>query len=161
MKIIHLFVLVLLLINTACKNEASANKIDNTATNSALVMDADNPATDGEKGAVILFEEEKHDFGNLIQGEKVFYSFKFKNTGVGDLIISTARGSCGCTVPTYSKKPIKPGAEGKIDIVFNSGNLQGISQKTITVLSNSEPDGIKILTIRSNVIAPDVKRNKE
>jgi len=157
MKIIHLFALALLFTTGACKNEASANKIDNAATNSELVMDADNPVAYGEKGAVILFEEEKHDFGNLMQGEKVFYSFKFKNTGVADLIISTARGSCGCTVPTYSKRPIKPGAEGKIDVVFNSENLRGISQKTITVLTNSEPDGIKTLTIRSNIIAPEGK----
>jgi len=157
MKIVHLFALTLLLTTGACKNDASANKIDNTANNTELNLDLDSSATTSKKGAVISFVEESHDFGNLVQGEKVFYSFKFKNTGVADLIISTARGSCGCTVPTYPKKPIPPGAESKIDVVFNSENLSGISQKTITVLTNSEPDGIKTLTIRSNIIVPESK----
>jgi len=155
MKIIHLFVLALLFITDACKNDASTNKINDTANNSELEIDPASSVTSGKSGAIISFDEERHDFGNLVQGEKAFYSFKFKNTGTSDLIISTARGSCGCTVPTYSKKPIQPGAEGKIDVVFNSENQSGISQKNITVLTNSEPDGIKILTIRSNVIAPD------
>jgi hypothetical protein len=62
----------------------------------------------------IKFEEETHDFGRITQGEKVAYGFKFKNTGNSNLIISSASGSCGCTVPEYSKKPILPGQEASL-----------------------------------------------
>jgi len=157
MRIIYLTAFVLLFTTGACKQNATADNTNNASTNTEPAIDSDSSATTDKAGAVILFEEEKHDFGNVIQGEKVFYSFKFKNTGVADLIISTARGSCGCTVPTYPRRPIKPGAEGKIDVVFNSENLNGISQKTITVLTNSTPNGIKTLTIKSNVITPETK----
>jgi hypothetical protein len=51
------------------------------------------------------FEEETHDFGRITQGEKVAFAFRFKNTGSSNLIVSSAHGSCGCTIPEYPKKP--------------------------------------------------------
>ena len=48
------------------------------------------------------------DFGTIIQGEKVAYPFKFKNSGKADFIITSAKGSCGCTVPEWPKEPIAP-----------------------------------------------------
>jgi len=154
MKLIHLFVFVCIGIVGACKQNTSADKTDTTTNSEEPLLDSTGLASPVNGEAFILFYEDKHDFGTVLQGEKVFYSFKFKNIGNSDLIISTARGSCGCTVPTYPKKPIKAGAEGKIDVVFNSENLIGISQKTITVLTNSNPNGISTLTINANVIAP-------
>jgi hypothetical protein len=56
---------------------------------------------DGSKSGdlpVITFENENHNFGTITEGEKVSYAFKFKNTGKKDLVISSAKGSCGCTV---------------------------------------------------------------
>src|SRR6187402_1557444 len=57
----------------------------------------------------MTFEEEVFDFGKIIQGEKVTHAFTFKNTGKKSLIISSASGSCGCTVPEWPKEPVKPG----------------------------------------------------
>ncbi len=155
MKLIHLFVFISIVITSACKQNVSADKTHNTASDEAPLLDSAGLALPVNGEAFILFYEDKHDFGNVLQGEKVFYSFKFKNIGNSDLIISTARGSCGCTVPIYPKRPIKAGAEGKIDVVFNSENLMGISQKTITILTNSNPNSISTLTINANVIAPE------
>jgi predicted small secreted protein len=105
---------------------------------------------------VILFPEEKHDFGEIMQGEKVSYSFLFKNTGGSDLVISSAQGSCGCTVPHFPKEPIKPGAEGKVDVVFNSDGKSGKVQKTVTLVTNCNPS-TKMLTINASVIVPEGK----
>jgi predicted small secreted protein len=105
---------------------------------------------------VILFPEEKHDFGEIMQGEKVSYSFLFKNTGGSDLVISSAQGSCGCTVPQFPKDPIKPGAEGKVDVVFNSEGKSGKVQKTVTLVTNCNPS-TKMLTISASVIVPEGK----
>jgi hypothetical protein len=105
---------------------------------------------------VIVFAEEKHDFGKIMQGEKVSYSFIFKNTGGSDLVISSAQGSCGCTVPHYPEEPIKPGAEGKVDVVFNSEGKSGMVQKTVTLVTNCNPS-TKMLTINSTVIVPEGK----
>lgn len=112
----------------------------------------------GEPGAApaISFHEELHDFGKIMQGEKVSYSFVFKNTGGSDLIISSAQGSCGCTVPSYPKDPIKSGTEGKIDVLFNSEGKSGLVKKTVTLVTNSTPS-TKVLTIAATVIVPEQK----
>lgn len=109
---------------------------------------------------VILFNEESHDFGKITQGEKVSYAFKFKNTGSADLIISSATGSCGCTVPHFPKDPISAGAEGVIDVVFDSENKSGSVKKTVTVVTNANPN-TRMLTITTFVVVPEENKNKE
>ena len=79
------------------------------------------------------------------------YEFKFKNTGNADLIISQATGSCGCTVPEYSKDPVKPGEEGVIKVKYNSAGHGGTVSKTITLLANTIPN-TKVLTISAEVL---------
>jgi hypothetical protein len=102
----------------------------------------------------MIFNELLHDFGKITQGEKVSYSFIFKNTGGSDLVISSAQGSCGCTVPSYPKEPIKPGQESKVDVVFSSEGKSGLVQKTVTLVTNCNPS-TKILTISSTIIVPE------
>ncbi|MBN1339338.1 MAG: DUF1573 domain-containing protein [Bacteroidales bacterium] len=116
-----------------------------------------NPVTaDGEsKGDLpeITFEKPEHDFGRIIQGEKVSCSFKFTNTGKSDLIISAVSSICGCTVPTFPKDPVRPGAEGKLSVTFDSEGRKGFQTKIITVLSNSQPN-TKQLRIKAQIIEP-------
>ncbi len=106
------------------------------------------------RAPVMLFKEETHNFGTITQGEKVSYSFIFKNTGGSDLVISSANGSCGCTVPTFPEEPVKAGEEAKIDVVFDSDGKSGMVEKTVTLISNCNPN-TKILTINSNIIVPE------
>lgn len=119
-----------------------------------------NPATAEEGFSVdksvvpeFTFEKEAHDFGTIIQGEKVAYSFKFKNTGNGDLIITSAKGSCGCTVPEYPEAPIAPGEEGVIDVVFNSDGKSGQQNKKVTIVANTVPN-TKVLAINGMIEVP-------
>ena len=129
---------------TACNNEAKSE--GNTAATKVK----------SENLPVMLFKEEIHNFGTIIQGEKVSYSFVFKNTGNSDLLISSATGSCGCTVPTFPKEPVKAGEEAKIDVVFDSDGKSGLVEKTVTLVSNCNPSS-KVLTIHSNIITPEGK----
>jgi hypothetical protein len=103
-------------------------------------------------GPVFTFVEEQHDFGNITAGEKVAYSFKFKNTGNANLIIASAAGSCGCTVPEWPKEPIAPGQENVINVIFNSEGKSGAQHKTVTLTANTIPN-TKILTITGDVSA--------
>ena len=111
-----------------------------------------------EKGSapVMTFTEEKYDFGKITQGEKVSHSFVFRNTGGSDIVISSAQGSCGCTVPTFPKEPIKAGQEAKVDVVFDSDGKSGLVEKTITLVTNCNPSS-KMLTINSTIIVPEGK----
>lgn len=95
--------------------------------------------TDSTSAAAITFEQTTYDFGQVNEGEKVSYQFKFKNTGKSPLIISNAMASCGCTVPDYPKTPVAPGQDGLISVVFNSANQSGKQNKIITISSNAVP----------------------
>lgn len=153
MKVLYMIFAAGMLL-TSCTQESkeiSTNDISNSQT-------ADGSA----KGSLpdMKFEEETHDFGRITQGEKVAFAFKFRNTGSSNLIISAANGSCGCTIPEYPKKPIAPGEEAAIDVVFNSEGKSGIAEKSVTLVTNCEPS-TKIIYIKANIIVPTSTNSNE
>jgi len=136
-----IFVLALVAISFAsCQNSAKNNTAtdDTVATTTEAGNEHAAVATGNE--AVINFENGNYDFGKITQGEKVAYSYKFKNVGKSPLIILNATATCGCTVPEVPKEPIKPGDEGEIKVVFNSTGKSGMQDKVITVTSNAQPN---------------------
>jgi archaellum component FlaG (FlaF/FlaG flagellin family) len=80
-----------------------------------------------------------YNFGKIAEGEKVEYSFRFKNTGKKPLVVTNASASCGCTVPEKPEKPILPGETGFIKVIFNSKGKSNHQEKAITVSSNVKP----------------------
>lgn len=127
--------------------------IDTEVVNTPTTAESGEVVTDPTDAPVFTFENEVHDFGTIVQGEKVAYSYKFKNTGKGDLIITAAKGSCGCTVPAYPKAPIAPGGEGVIDVVFDSSGKSGQQNKKITITANTVPN-TKVLAIKGMIEVP-------
>jgi len=121
-----------------------------------------NPITASGKKAtgdlpVMVFEQTKHDFGMMVQGEKLSYTFKFTNTGGSDLIISDASSTCGCTIFDFSKAPVKPGEQGKVEVIFNSAGRTGSISKTVRLLTNAQPNTTE-LEITAEVYVPDSKK---
>ena len=102
-------------------------------------------------GAVMSFEEEKHDFGDIFQGDKVEHVFEFENTGNEPLIITNVQTTCGCTAPEWPRDPVAPGQSGKIKVVFNSAGKIGRQNKVITVVSNASSP-LNRVTIVTNVL---------
>ena len=98
----------------------------------------------------IKFDTLFYDFGSLFEGEKVVYTFKFTNIGSAELLITDAFSTCGCTIPSFTKEPIKPGQEGRIDVVFDSSGKNGVQNKAVTIKLNT-PQGEKTLWIKANV----------
>ena len=117
-----------------------------------------NPATaSGKADSESLLPEfsfpvETYDFGSIKEGESVSYSFEFKNTGKSDLLISSANGSCGCTVADYPKEAIAPGGKSVVKVTFDSKGKQGMQHKTVTLVANTIPNS-KVLTITGEVTA--------
>jgi hypothetical protein len=93
----------------------------------------------------IKFDEMSHNWGKIKEGEKMTHIFKFTNTGNNDLIISDARGSCGCTVPEWPKEPIKAGKSGELKVIFDSKGKVGEQSKTVTVTANTDPANTTIM----------------
>lgn len=87
----------------------------------------------------VTFEKEVHDFGTIKQNSENTFVYRFKNTGTNPLIIESATGSCGCTVPNYPKDPILPGKTGDIEVVYRPGTQEGVQEKTVTVVANTNP----------------------
>ena len=99
-----------------------------------------------QNGPVISWEKPTHDFGDLVQGDKVEHIFKFKNTGKEALIITNVQVTCGCTTPKgWARDPIAPGHSGEITISFNSLGKYGKQNKVVTIISNAvNPEGGQI-----------------
>lgn len=102
------------------------------------------------KAPVMTFEESEFDFGDINPGDKVEHIFTFTNTGESDLLITDAKGSCGCTVPDYKKDPIKPGEKSSMKVTFDSTGKSGQQQKTVTISANTA-SGNELLTIKASV----------
>jgi hypothetical protein len=105
------------------------------------VLTASAQATSGParpNGPVMTFDELEFNFGTIKQGESVTHEFKFKNSGKEPLIINTAVGSCGCTVPEYPKEPIKPNGSSTIKVTFNSAGKSGPQDKTVTITYDTD-----------------------
>ena len=152
-KVVLLVSIAILGFATACDQKPKEGE---EAVSTDLVND---PATASEeksesgKFPEIEFEEEIIEFGDISQGEKVKRRFRFENTGDADLIISDAKGSCGCTVPLWPRQPIRPGQKGEIEVVFDSNGKSGRQHKTVTLVTNTVPN-TKVIAIKGNVITP-------
>jgi hypothetical protein len=94
------------------------------------------------------FTATTHEFGTVPEGPDATCEFTFKNTGNEPIIIQKAQPSCGCTVPSYAKEPVAPGATGTINIAYHTKGKPTPFTKTITVVSNA---GTKVLTIKGVV----------
>lgn len=105
---------------------------------------------ESDKMPVITFETTEYDFGEVVQGEVLTYSFKFKNTGKSNLIIYSSEATCGCTTSVPPKAPIRPGESGEIQVTFNSKSQEGKVKKRILVGANTYP-AETILIINANV----------
>jgi hypothetical protein len=87
----------------------------------------------------IKYDETVYDFGIADEGAIVKHVYKFTNTGSEPLIISNAKGSCGCTVPQWPKQPIPPGGRGEIAVEFDTKGKPGRQTKHVTVIANTSP----------------------
>ncbi len=99
----------------------------------------------------IAWADTVHDMGNVPEGARAYYRFKFRNVGDAPLIIGNVSTSCGCTVSDYPHRPIPPGEEAVIEVRFDSRNRSGRFTKTITVITNAEPRQ-HVLKITGNVV---------
>jgi hypothetical protein len=145
------FVALVGILTGACKDRDAEKKIaqlesrlaelegsKSTAATPAPAAPAPEVKPDGPLPAM-EFATMDHDFGTITEGQVVEHTYSFKNTGEGPLIIQGAQGSCGCTVPDWSKEPIPVGGTGFVKAKFDSNGKPNIQNKTVTVTANTWP----------------------
>lgn len=145
---------------SSVREQALESVANNTATPAATTA-PNNAITPTPEAAAPVgpttkmdFAELEHDFGTIDDGEVASHVYKFKNTGDEPLILSNAKGSCGCTVPEWPREPIAPGASGEIVVKFDSKNKKGLQNKKVTITANTEPANT-VLTIKGTVNGKD------
>ena len=115
----------------------------------------DAPVVNPESKAILTLESDVVDYGTIDQGSEPLRVAKFKNTGTEPLIISGAKGSCGCTVPNWPKEPIMPGESSQIEIRYDTKRTGAIN-KTVTVTSNDPKGNVTIKVIGTiNAVATE------
>ena len=149
-KIVLLAVLAVFGVTASNAQAKKAAKKDATPAKVEAMKKAETPKVDG---AGMLFENETIDYGTLPHNADGKREFVFVNNGNKPLIITNATGSCGCTVPTFPKEPIAPGAKAIIGVKYATDRV-GAFTKTVTVTSNAEGQASKVLTIKGT-IQPD------
>ncbi len=109
----------------------------------------------GQDGPKISFETLTIDYGTIEKGADGKRSFEFTNSGNAPLIISAAKGSCGCTVPSYPKEPILEGQSNAIEVRYDTNRI-GPFTKYVTLTTNSVDNSTVRLTIKGVVQAKPV-----
>ncbi len=110
-----------------------------------------NKPVDTTNVAKMFFEEKRHDFGTVNEGDIVRHVYKFTNTGTVPLIINNAKSTCGCTVPEWPKDPIAPGKSGEISVRFDTKGKINQQGKPITIFANTYPNKT-VLQLKGMVI---------
>jgi hypothetical protein len=114
------------LVSVSCNSGAKPEAEDSTISKT------------GSRPAKIEFVKTAHDFGTLKEGEKVEFSFRYKNTGTEPLSIVSAESDCGCTVLQWVKKPLLENETGNLLVLFETAGFTGNTFKTITVTTNTD-----------------------
>ena len=138
------FAISAVLVSCANEQAGNANDAEASLTNNSTVVDpnaAATPTTPPPAQAAptgptttVAFGETEYDFGTVDQGAVVEHVFTFTNSGSEPLVISNAKGSCGCTVPEWPKEPIAPGATGEITVKFDSKGKKNAQNKKVTII---------------------------
>ena len=145
----HLFPIILALgLLTSC-----GGKSDDTLS-TGLVNNPKSAEQPTGKEPIITFDKTEHEFGKLLQGEVVTYSFHFTNTGNAPLLITEVKTSCGCTAGDFPREPIKPGQDGLIKATYDSKGHHGFQSRTLSVTSNTNPS-TTVLRLKADVMTPD------
>lgn len=143
-KILGIYAILALSV-VSCKEAAAEKFVENNAETTQV------PAVNTEDLPVVSLDKEVLDLGDLKMGQVGEGSVVITNTGKTDLVIYSAQGSCGCTIPETPKEPIKPGQSYEMKVTFDSAGKPGLQQKSVTLTTNTA-QGREVFTVKSQVI---------
>lgn len=142
-------------VTTQAQQTTSTTKVKTELKKTKKVKKSKKTAMPTVEGPGMVFESETIDYGTIDQDANGQREFVLTNNGNKPLIIMNAQGSCGCTVPTFPKEPIAPGARAVIGVKYDT-HRTGAFTKNVTITSNAS-EAPKVLTIKGDVRAAAVK----
>lgn len=145
-----IYILIGIVLLYSCNSNKERKQTTENAISNSITTQHTDTIQSTDTLAKVQVEDPYFNFGEMQEGEIVTHTFKFKNTGTKNLIITNTESSCGCTIPKYDKKPIPPGGEGKIEVEFNSSGRMGKQYKVIHIFANI-PEKSFTLKITANI----------
>ena len=149
MKVLGYIVMLFFVITMASCHDGGGKKLSGD-----LVSIPKSAESTTIKEPIIQFEKTSYDFGKILQGEVVSYTFRFTNVGDAPLLITSVDKSCGCTASEFDHQPIDPGKSGQIKITYDGKGHHGIQSKTLLVNANTTPSQT-VLRIKAEVKTPE------
>ena len=104
-------------------------------------------------GPSMSIDKDVHDYGKIQKNADGACFFTITNSGTEPLLITNAKGSCGCTVPSWPREAIAPGETAKMKVTYAT-NRVGPINKTVTITSNSTTGKTKVVRIKGEVLKP-------
>lgn len=131
-------------VKTVVKSEPVAKKKEVIEEAPKAVKEVVEKKKSTPKSSIIKFEETTHSFGTAKEGELISHKFFFENVGKRDLLIKDATATCGCTVPSYPKVPVRPGELSYIRVSFNTKAKTGHQAPVVTIYTNARKAPYKL-----------------
>lgn len=117
-------------------------------------------AAGGKGTQTVRFDHEKWNFGDVAEdGGKVEHTFVFTNVSSKPVVVLDVASGCGCTTPSYSRKPVMRGEKGEIVVSFDPMNRPGHFSKGISVPISGATEPVTLLV--EGVVTPRVKSTEE
>ncbi len=118
-------------------------------------LQKDDTAVDTAKGGPIMtLASDVIDYGNIEYAGDPLRTVAFTNTGTAPLIISNAKGSCGCTVPEWPHDPIQPGETSEIKVRYDT-KRPGPINKTVKITTNEAGTNTHTLRVIGHIAAQE------
>jgi len=105
------------------------------------------------EGARLVLPVATYNFGDVPRkGGNLVKEFVFRNEGSAPLVIVRVLTSCSCFKATFPRKPVAPGHEGVIRVVYEPLKSEpGMFSKVLQIYSNSVT-GRELLTVQGNSV---------
>jgi len=122
---------------------------------SAMIFAQDAPAAAEEtkNGPVLTLASNVMDYGLIEKNSEPLRTVSFTNTGNEPLIIKSARGNCGCTVPKWPKEPINPGETKQLEVRYATNRVGKFSKK-VTLRTNEGDKITHVIKVTGEVAKP-------
>jgi hypothetical protein len=104
-----------------------------------------------QTGPIMQFDSDEVNYGEIQKNAESLRTWKFSNIGDEPLVITNAKGSCGCTVPTWPKEPIMPGESAEIEIRYDTKRIGSIN-KMVTLSTNEKSGETRIIKVKGKIL---------
>jgi hypothetical protein len=108
----------------------------------------------GEEAALPQIVEPVFRFADTVSPAEIRHVFVLANPGTTELRVTRVRSTCGCTTAGVEPETIPPGGEGRLELVFKTGNRVGMQRKQVFV--NVEHPQVSLLrcSIEGMLLSP-------